>query len=158
MPYTDEEFYTILDQWIADGIVKPLEARPDLTDEDKKNAQYCRYHQYISHPTPTCKTLRRIFHAKINEGTLELSSQRQTIHSNPLPRHTGKEVVAMVNHVGEDPMEEDDDDFSHVWKNDPKPSNRIWESNQGCDKAFWRKYSSPRHNLDPFLNPTGWGG
>ena len=37
VPCTDEEFYTILDQWIADGIVKPLEARPDLTDEDKKN-------------------------------------------------------------------------------------------------------------------------
>ena len=37
VPCTDEEFYTILDQWITDGIIKTLEARPDLTDEDKKN-------------------------------------------------------------------------------------------------------------------------
>ena len=107
MPCIDEEFYTILDQWIADGIVKPLEARPDLTDEDKKNPQYCRYNQYVSHPTPACKTLRRIFHAKINDGTLELSSQRQTIDTNPLPRHKGKEVVAMVGRIGKDSMDED---------------------------------------------------
>ena len=157
VPCTDEEFYTILDQWIADGIVKPLEARPDLTDEDKKNPQYCRYHQYVSHPTPACKTLRRIFHAKINDGTLELSSQRQTIDSNPLPRHKGKEVVAMVGRIGKDSVDEDGNDVSHIWKNDPKPSDGIWESNRGCDKAFWRKYSALRRYLDPFPSPTGWG-
>ena len=45
VPCTDKEFYAIIEQWITDTIVKPLKARPDLLDEDKKNPQYYRYHQ-----------------------------------------------------------------------------------------------------------------
>ena len=45
----------------------------------------------------------------------------------------------MVGHIGKDSMDEDGNDISHVWKNNPKPSDEIWESNRGYDKAFWRK-------------------
>ena len=63
---------------------------------------------------------------KINDGMLELSSQKQTIDSDPLPRHKEKEVTAMVSHTGEDPMDEDDNDNDiHPWKNDPKPTDGV---------------------------------
>ena len=58
---------------------------------------------------------------------LELSSQKQTIDSNTLSYHKGKEVAAMVNHIEEDLMDKDNNAISHVWKNDPKPTDGIWE-------------------------------
>ena len=63
----------------------------------------------------------------------------------------------MVDHIGEDPIDKDDNVISHVWKDEPKPTDEIWEPNRWCDKSFWSKYSASKHYLDHFPNPTGWG-
>ena len=40
-------------------------------------------------------------------------------------QNKGKEVAAMVGHLGEDPIDKDDNDISSVWKYDPKPLDGI---------------------------------
>ena len=71
-PYTLEEMMAILNKCVADGIVKLLEISKKVTEEDKKNPKFCYFHQYVHHSTANCWTLRRKFHEKIQDGTLEL--------------------------------------------------------------------------------------
>ncbi|XP_061998968.1 uncharacterized protein LOC133716276 [Rosa rugosa] len=77
VPCTDEELHAILDTLFADGVIKPMQREKPPTMEEKKNPRYSRYHQIVGHPTLACQTLRRILHAKIDEGTLELPSKKQ---------------------------------------------------------------------------------
>ena len=72
VPCTTEEMIAILDKWVADGIVKLPEAQKIAIEEDKKNLKFCRFHRYVYHSTTDCWTLRRKFHEKIRDGTLEL--------------------------------------------------------------------------------------
>uniref|UniRef100_A0A2N9FIW5 Reverse transcriptase domain-containing protein n=1 Tax=Fagus sylvatica TaxID=28930 RepID=A0A2N9FIW5_FAGSY len=72
VPCTLEEMIAILNKWVADGIIKLPEAPKKATEEDKKNPKFCYFHQYIHHSTADCWTLRRKFHEKIQDGTLEL--------------------------------------------------------------------------------------
>ena len=69
---TLEEMIAILNKWVADGIIKLLEAPKKETEEDKKNPKFCYFHQYIHHSTTDFWTLWRKFHEKIQDGTLEL--------------------------------------------------------------------------------------
>uniref|UniRef100_A0A2N9GMB4 RNase H type-1 domain-containing protein n=1 Tax=Fagus sylvatica TaxID=28930 RepID=A0A2N9GMB4_FAGSY len=77
VPCTLEEMKAILDKWVADGIIKLPEAQKKATEEDKKNPKFCYFHRYVHHSTADCWTLRRKFHEKIQDGTLELPQVQQ---------------------------------------------------------------------------------
>uniref|UniRef100_A0A2N9G420 Integrase catalytic domain-containing protein n=1 Tax=Fagus sylvatica TaxID=28930 RepID=A0A2N9G420_FAGSY len=68
VPCTLEEMMAILNKWVADGIIKLPE------------------------------TLRRKFHEKIQDGTLELPQAKQKIHIDPFLKHKDRVVVSVVIH------------------------------------------------------------
>ena len=72
-------------------------SRPS-TEEERKNLLFCRIHNYVKHSTKDCWTLRRLFHKKLREGTLELTQKEPKVQRNPLPNHKVKGVVAVVIH------------------------------------------------------------
>ena len=88
----------ILDKWVADGIIKLPEISKKATEEDKKNPKFCYFHQYVHHSTADCWTLRRKFHEKIQDGTLELLQARQKVHIDPFLKHKEKGAVSVVIH------------------------------------------------------------
>jgi hypothetical protein len=98
VPCTLEEMMAILNKWVADGIVKLPEISKKVTEEDKKNPKFCYFHQYVHHSTADCWTLRRKFHEKIQDGTLELPQARQKVHIDPFLKHKEKGAVSVVIH------------------------------------------------------------
>ena len=88
----------ILDKLVADGIIKLLEAQKKVTEEDKKNPKFCHFHRYVHHSTADCWTLRRKFHERIWDGTLELPQAQQKVHTDPFLKHKDKAVVSVVIH------------------------------------------------------------
>ena len=98
IPYTVEELNYILDKWIGDGMVRPFTVSRPPTEEERKNPLLCKIHNYVKHSTKDCWTLRRLFHKKLREGTLELTQKELEVQRNPLPNHKGKMVVAVVIH------------------------------------------------------------
>ena len=98
VPCTLEEMIAILNRWVADGIVKLLEAPKKATEEDKKNPKFCYFHQYIHHSTTDCWTFRRKFHEKIQDRTLELPQVQQKVHTDPFLKHKDKAVVLVIIH------------------------------------------------------------
>jgi hypothetical protein len=98
VPYTLEEMMAILNKWVADGIVKLPEISKKVTEEDKKNPKFRYFHQYVHHSTADCWTLRRKFHEKIQDGTLELPQARQKVHIDPFLKHKEKGAVSIVIH------------------------------------------------------------
>ncbi|CAL9028756.1 unnamed protein product [Prunus brigantina] len=63
LPFKDEEFYAILDTMFANGAIKLPKPYKVPTREEKCDPRYCRYHQFVGHPTTACQTLRKILHA-----------------------------------------------------------------------------------------------
>ena len=98
VPCTLEEIIAILNKWLADGIIKLPEAPKKVTEEDKKNPKFCYFHQYIHHFKADCWTLRRKFHEKIQDGTLELPQAQQKVHIDHFLKHKDKAVVLVVIH------------------------------------------------------------
>ncbi|KAL6180722.1 hypothetical protein ACLB2K_047382 [Fragaria x ananassa] len=98
IPCLDEELHAILDTLFANGVIKPVQPEKPPSREDKKNPRYCRYHQIVGHPTPTCQTLRKILPAKIDEGTLELPSKKQAI-DDPFSKRHGNGVCTIITGV-----------------------------------------------------------
>uniref|UniRef100_A0A2N9ER61 RNA-directed DNA polymerase n=1 Tax=Fagus sylvatica TaxID=28930 RepID=A0A2N9ER61_FAGSY len=98
VPCTLEEMMAILDKWVADGIFKLPEVSKKVTEEDKKNPKFCYFHQYVHHSTADCWTLRRKFHEKIQDGTLELPQAKQRVHTDPFLKHKDRAVVSVVIH------------------------------------------------------------
>ena len=98
IPCTAKELNHVLDKWIGDGVVRPFTVSRPPTEEERKNPLFCRIHNYVKHSTKDCWTLRRLFHQKLREGTLELIQKEPEVQKNPLPNHKGKEVVAVVIH------------------------------------------------------------
>ena len=98
VPCTLEEIMAILNKWVADGIVKLPEVSKKVTEEDKKNPKFCYFHQYVHHSTADCWTLRRKFHDKIQDGTLELPQAKQRVHTDPFLKHKDRTVVSVVIH------------------------------------------------------------
>ena len=96
MPCSEAELHAILDQWFGDGFIRPREPKKSLTEEEKTHPRFCRYHQFVGHPTTHCQILKRIIERKISDGTLEIASAKQGIDKDPLPRHKGKEQIASV--------------------------------------------------------------
>ena len=95
---TIKELNHVLDKWIGDGIVRPFTVSRPPTKEEMKNPLFCRIHNYIKHSTKDCWTLRKLFHKKLREGTLELTQKEPEVQRNPLPNHKGKGMVAVVIH------------------------------------------------------------
>ncbi|KAI5336102.1 hypothetical protein L3X38_026236 [Prunus dulcis] len=50
----------------------------------------------------------------------------------------------------------DDDVLCHPWKNDPKPSEAIWEPCGNMEKAYWCKYSKPSSYNTSWPLADGW--
>uniref|UniRef100_A0A2N9GEB1 Integrase catalytic domain-containing protein n=1 Tax=Fagus sylvatica TaxID=28930 RepID=A0A2N9GEB1_FAGSY len=98
VPCTLEEMRAILDKWVADGIIKLPEAQKKATEEDKKNPKFCYFHRYVHHSTADCWTLRRKFHEKIQDETLELPQVQQKVHTDPFLKHKDRAVVSVVIH------------------------------------------------------------
>jgi hypothetical protein len=88
----------ILNKWVADGVVKLPEVSKKVTEEYKKNPKFCYFHQYVHHSTADCWTLRRKFHEKIQDGTLELPQAKQRVHTDPFLKHKDRAVVSVVIH------------------------------------------------------------
>ena len=75
IPCTPKELNTLLDKWIANGVVKPNQVSREPTEEEQRDPRFCRLHNYVQHPTAECWALRRLVHCRIKEETLELSQQ-----------------------------------------------------------------------------------
>ena len=73
IPYTDKEIKVIVEKWVADRVLRIIKPNWDPTKEDKQNPHYCHYHQYVHHKTRDCRALRRMFHKKITDETLDLT-------------------------------------------------------------------------------------
>jgi hypothetical protein len=98
VPCTLEEMMAILNKWVADGVVKLPKVSKKVIKEDKKNPKFGYFHQYVHHSTADCWTLRRKFHEKIQDGTLELPQGKQRIHTDPFLKHKDRAVVSVVIH------------------------------------------------------------
>ena len=79
VPYTVEELNHVLDKWIGDGVVRPFTMSRPPTEEERKNPLFCRIHNYVKHSTKDCWTLRRLFHKKLREGTLEFTQKEPEV-------------------------------------------------------------------------------
>uniref|UniRef100_A0A2N9J9P3 RNA-directed DNA polymerase n=1 Tax=Fagus sylvatica TaxID=28930 RepID=A0A2N9J9P3_FAGSY len=98
VPCTLEEMKAILDKWVANGIIKLPKIQKKATEKDKKNPKFCYFHRYVHHSTADCWTLRRKFHEKIQDGTLELPQVQQKVHTDPFLKHKNGAVVSVVIH------------------------------------------------------------
>ena len=95
----------IIDKWVVDGMLRPFKPIREPTQEDMRRPLYCRYHRYVGHGTRDCRTIRRTFHKKISDGTLNLTRE-QEVQQNPLPQHhRGKAIAAVLFHNGVDENE-----------------------------------------------------
>ncbi|CAL2266015.1 unnamed protein product [Prunus armeniaca] len=56
------------------------------TREEKGDPRYCRYHQFVGHPTIACQTLKKIMHTRVHDGTLKLPSKKQAFDEDSLPK------------------------------------------------------------------------
>ncbi|KAL6126262.1 hypothetical protein ACLB2K_074313 [Fragaria x ananassa] len=114
--------------------------------EDKKNPRYCCYHQIVGHPTPTCQTLRKILHAKIDEGTLELPSKKQAIDDDPLPKRHGKGVWTVITGVDKTCQGEENMYGALALS--------VYQS--PIDQAAWYQYCRGQGYADPFFTQYDW--
>lgn len=130
---TYPSLHAILDIMFVDSAIKPPRPYTVLTREEMSDPKYCRYHQLVGYPTIVCQTLRKILHAKILEGTLELPSRKQAIDEDPLPKRRGKKTATVIT-CFDDFF--DDDKLCHPWKNDPKLPKAIYEPCRNMGKAY----------------------
>ncbi|XP_075645321.1 uncharacterized protein LOC142616329 [Castanea sativa] len=95
----------VIDKWMADGVLRPFKPIREPTQEDMRKPFYCRYHRFVGHGTRDCRAVRRTFHEKISNGTLNLTRE-QGVQRNPLPQHPrGKATAAVLFHDGADDNE-----------------------------------------------------
>ena len=67
-----EAFKNLYEQWVENGVVKPLRPRFVVTEKMKKRSDFCVYHQYPGHSTMNCRNMRRLYHEKLAAGEIEL--------------------------------------------------------------------------------------
>ena len=98
-----EELSVILDWWIMDEVIKLYKIDKEPTKEDKKHSRFCPYHRYVHHPTMECCYIRRLFHEKLANDTLEVGRGTQGVQRNPFPQHDrGKGMIVVVKHAGDE--------------------------------------------------------
>uniref|UniRef100_A0A2N9ER07 RNA-directed DNA polymerase n=1 Tax=Fagus sylvatica TaxID=28930 RepID=A0A2N9ER07_FAGSY len=83
----------------------PGGARRSTTEEEKKSSKYCHYHRSIKHSITDCWTLRKRFHERIQDGTLELPQTQQRVHVDPFLKHKGKATVSVIIHGSTNDMD-----------------------------------------------------
>uniref|UniRef100_A0A2N9HWS0 Integrase catalytic domain-containing protein n=1 Tax=Fagus sylvatica TaxID=28930 RepID=A0A2N9HWS0_FAGSY len=108
LPFTVEEMMAIFDKWVQDQVIKLLKITKQPTAEEQKDPKYCRYHEYVHHPTVDCRTLRWEVNRKIQDDTLQLSEEQQKVHKTPFPNYKkdkNKAVVSVVIHGNVSDME-----------------------------------------------------
>ena len=106
LPCTDKEMNAIINKWMAEGVLRPFKPIQEPTSEDIRKRFYYQDHWYVSHGTRDCRAIRRTFHKKISDGTLNLTCQLE-VQQNPLPQHHKGKPTAVVlfhNGVNEDEM------------------------------------------------------
>ena len=99
----------------------------------------------MRNPTLACQTLRKILHAKIDEGTLELPSKKQAIDDDPLPKRHGKGVCAVITGVGDDAMDQDNGSWA------------LSEYQGPIDQASWQQYFRTYGYDNPWFFRDEWG-
>ena len=67
----------VIDKWMVDGVLRPFKPMREPTPEDMRKPLYCRYHRYVGYGTRDCKAIRRTFHKKILDGTLNLTREQE---------------------------------------------------------------------------------
>ena len=67
----------VIDKWMVDGVLTPFKHNREPTPEDMQKPLYCRYRRYVGHGTRDCKAIRRTFHKKISDGTLNLTREQK---------------------------------------------------------------------------------
>ncbi|XP_059654937.1 uncharacterized protein LOC132301725 [Cornus florida] len=72
-PIRIEEVKNTLAQSVKDGVVVLPTPRRDPTPTDRANADFCVYHQSVTHPTINCRGLRRLFQRRMATGDLEVT-------------------------------------------------------------------------------------
>jgi hypothetical protein len=114
IPCTTEKMHAVIDKWIADGFLRLPSVSKESMEDDKKHARFCRYHCYVHHPTSEYFSLQKIFHSKIQNGTLDVTQIPYSVQRNPLPNHSKERgAVSVVIHAGtEDTDEELEDSLS----------------------------------------------
>ena len=100
IPCTTEEMHAVIDKWIADGLLRLPGVSKEPTEDDKKHARFCHYHRYVHHPTSECFSLRKNFHSKIQDVTLDITQIPQGVQRNPLPNHNKERgAISVVIHA-----------------------------------------------------------
>ena len=100
--------HIVIDKWIADGILRLPGINKEPTEDDKKHARFCPYHRYVYHLTSECFSLRKSFHLKIQDGTLDVTQIPKGVQQNPLPNHSkDRGVVFVFIHAGIDDADEE---------------------------------------------------
>ena len=94
LPCTLNELDVLLDKWIADDVFKPNQVFREPIEEEQKDLRFYHLHNYVQHPIAECWALCRLVHRRIKEGTLKLSQLE--VQRNPLPKHEGKGIAAVV--------------------------------------------------------------
>ncbi|VVA34739.1 PREDICTED: V-type proton ATPase subunit a1, partial [Prunus dulcis] len=95
----------------------------------------------------------KILHAEVQDGTLELPFRKQAFDKDSLPKQREKEIADVIT-CFDDLL--DDDVLCHPLKNDPKPSEDIWEPCGNMEKAYWCKYSKPSSYSTSWPFADGW--
>ena len=78
IPHSEEEIYAIMNYWLANGIINPPRPRRLPTENEKFHPRYCRYHQYVGHPTTACQKLRKIYYEGVDGGSFRPTSRGRT--------------------------------------------------------------------------------
>ena len=73
-PCSMREVQTIFKNWVKDGVLVLRSLATPPTEVDKAMDNYCVYHQLVKHPTKDCWALRNIFHQKIADGELQITT------------------------------------------------------------------------------------
>ncbi|XP_059635301.1 uncharacterized protein LOC132277464 [Cornus florida] len=95
-----EEVASTLEQWVKHGVVVLPVPHKEPTAQDSASPNFGIFHQATTHPTSTCRTLRRIFQQRLEGGDLELTVPKDVRH-NPYPRHRGVAVVTYYDELEE---------------------------------------------------------
>ena len=78
IPHSKEVIYTIVNYWLANGIIGLPRPRKLATENEKFHPHYCRYHQYIGHSTIACQKLRKIYYEGASGGLFGSLPQSRT--------------------------------------------------------------------------------
>ena len=67
----------VIEKWMVDGVLRSFKPIREPTLEDMREPLYCRYHSYMGHGTRDCREIRRTFHKKISDGTLNFTREQE---------------------------------------------------------------------------------